>query len=85
MRDFHNTPTQFYMPGVAGPWFDTRVNLSSLSAPSAIVIQFDSSRHFSLSHNTMEKFFQEVVYCFILFVVNTSHVYVSIYEGRHVL
>ena len=60
MLDLHNTPSQFFMPGLAGPKYDTRTNLSKLSAPQAIVVQFDSSHEFSLSYSAMHSFYSEV-------------------------
>jgi hypothetical protein len=58
MKDLHNTPAQFFMPSIAGPKFDMRRQNSS--APRAIVIQYDSSREFSLSYEEMESFYTEV-------------------------
>lgn len=57
MKDLHNTPAQFFMPSIAGPKFDMRRQNSS--APRAIVIQYDSSREFSLSYEEMEAFYTE--------------------------
>jgi len=60
MRDLHNTPAQYFMPSIAGPKYDMRRKTSNLTAPRAIVIQYDSSREFSLSFEKMEKFYLEV-------------------------
>jgi protein dispatched 1 len=58
MKDLHNTPAQYFMPSIAGPKFDIRRQNSS--APRAIIIQYDSSREFSLSYEEMESFYTEV-------------------------
>ncbi|XP_059474250.1 protein dispatched [Neocloeon triangulifer] len=59
MKDLHNTPAQFFMPTLAGPKFDMRIK-GNVSVAKAVVIQYDSSREFSLSFQQMNSFFREV-------------------------
>jgi len=55
VEHLYETPTDLWMPGVAGPKF----NLST-GQPAAVVIEYDASQLFTFSHAEMERFYEQV-------------------------
>lgn len=56
VKDLYETPAQFFLPGVAGPrfsrWPPHRIE--------ALVVEYDSSVSYSLSHQEMHSFYHQV-------------------------
>lgn len=53
----YETPTAYYMPGVAGPKFSRDISVPTIRA---VVVEYDSSYSYSLSYRYVERFFLQV-------------------------
>ena len=55
MKDLYETPTKFFLPGVAGPRFSKLTHKIQ-----AVVVEYDSNVSYSLSYTEMHSFYTQV-------------------------
>lgn len=53
----YETPTEYYMPGVAGPKFSRDISVPTIQA---VVVEYDSSFSYSFSYHYMDHFYHQV-------------------------
>lgn len=57
LSSLYNTPTEYYLPGVAGPKFFRDVDIPTVKA---VVVEYDSTYTHSRSFNYLKEFFDQV-------------------------
>ena len=55
VRDLFETPSQFFLPGLAGPRFSIATDKIE-----AVVVEYDSNVSYSLSYQEMHRFYHQV-------------------------
>lgn len=57
MTALYETPTEYYMPGVAGPKFSRDIQVPTIKA---VVVEYDSTYSYSRSYDYIKEFFEQV-------------------------
>ena len=55
VKDLFDTPSKFFLPGLAGPRFSMATDRIA-----AVVVEYDSNVSYSLSHQEMDRFYHQV-------------------------
>lgn len=55
VEDLYETPTDLWIPGVAGPKFNLTTGVAQV-----VVIEYDAQQIFSFSHAEMDAFYRQV-------------------------
>lgn len=60
MADLYETPSEYFMPGMAGPKFSKPRNADHVMKIQAVVVEYDSNYTFSMSFPYMRDFYNQV-------------------------